>query len=65
MEKTYDVVLYMLNSPDVKLRVTQRQSKAGARHAMRVLAGRGWQLERREDVHTCGELVMTMEVHRV
>jgi hypothetical protein len=60
----YNVVLYMLNEqPRRKLIVGRRSSKTEARRCMSALANpRGdWQLERRPDIHTFGELILTFE----
>lgn len=61
MELEYEVVLFMLQKPDVKLVVARRTNKAECRRLMRVIAGTGWTMERRNDLHTFGELVLTLE----
>ena len=58
----YQVVMYMLNTnAEPKLVVAKRSSKSECRIVMRDLCGRGWTMERRPDVHTYGDLVVTFE----
>jgi hypothetical protein len=57
----FQVVLYQLNQPDVKLVVARRGTQAECRAVMKEVAGRGWTMERRPDIHTFGELVLTFQ----
>lgn len=57
----YNIVLYMLGEAETKLAVAKRGTKQEARAVMKSLAGRGWEMERRPDIHTFGNLVMTFE----
>lgn len=60
MSKSFEVVLYMLPTPEIALVVGKRDTMPQARALMHQLAGKGWTLERRTDLHTFGDLVLTV-----
>lgn len=57
----YAVVLYHMASPQAKTLVASRSNMGEARRVCQEFAGRGWQMQRRPDVHTFGDLVLTIQ----
>lgn len=58
---SYSVVMFMLSEPKKKLTVAKRPSREECRTVMNALAGKGWVLNRRRDLHSYGELILTFE----
>jgi hypothetical protein len=59
---TYQVVLYNLKSSKELVVAAEFSDIGGARRAMNMIANKNWQLNRRPDVHTIGDLIMCIRV---
>jgi len=54
----YHIVIYDMNKPNTTITVAIRPNMTQARLVMRLFAGKGWDINRRPDVHTFGSIVM-------
>ena len=58
----FQVVFYDINEPETKLVIAERTTQDECRLVMRDFANpRGWQMDRRPDMHTYGNFVLTLK----
>ena len=58
----FHVVFYDINEPETKLVIAECTTKDECRLAMRDFANpRGWQMDRRPDMHTYGNFILTLK----
>lgn len=57
---TYKIVIYWLDDRATQIVAAEDLSLSNARVLARMMCGKGWQMERRPDLHTYGSLVMAV-----
>jgi hypothetical protein len=53
------IVLYNMDEPDIRVTVCEAQTQREADRIMKLLMGKGWNVDRRPNLHTFDRLALT------